>query len=59
MSLAFIAALPFLLPMITPLPASVALGGTGIIIVVGVALETMKDLSGQLTQRSYRGFTGK
>lgn len=59
LSLAFIAALPFLLPMITPLPASVALGGTGIIIVVGVALETMKDLSGQLTQRSYRGFTGK
>ncbi len=59
LSLAFIAALPFLLPMITPLPRSVALGGTGIIIVVGVALETMKDLSGQLTQRSYRGFSGK
>ena len=59
LSLAFIAALPFLLPMITPLPRSVALGGTGIIIVVGVALETMKDLSGKLTQRSYRGFSGK
>ncbi len=59
LSLAFIAALPFLLPMVTPLPQSVSLGGTGIIIVVGVALETMKDLSGQLTQRSYRGFSGK
>lgn len=57
--LAAIAALPYLLPMITPLPQSVSLGGTGIIIVVGVALETMKDLTGQLTQRSYRGFSGK
>lgn len=59
LALAFIAALPHLLPLITPLPSSVSLGGTGIIIVVGVALETMKDLSGQLTQRSYRGFSGK
>jgi len=59
LTLAFISALPYLLPLITPLPNSVSLGGTGIIIVVGVALETMKDLTGQLTQRSYRGFSGK
>jgi len=59
LTLAFISALPYLLPLITPLPSSVSLGGTGIIIVVGVALETMKDLTGQLTQRSYRGFSGK
>lgn len=54
--LTFIATLPYLLPMLTNLPNSVAVGGTGIIIVVGVALETMKDLEGQLTQKVYRGF---
>ena len=56
----FIAALPPLMTMLFPqLPASVALGGTGIIIVVGVALETMKDLEGKLTQRTYHGFVNK
>ncbi|MEF9962676.1 MAG: preprotein translocase subunit SecY [Erysipelotrichaceae bacterium] len=55
-SLAAIAALPYLIPMFTSLPASMGLGGTGIIIVVGVAMETWKSLKGQLTQRSYRGF---
>ncbi len=54
--LAFIAALPFVLPMISNLPSSVSVGGTGIIIVVGVAMETMKDLQGRLTQKQYRGF---
>ena len=58
-SLMAIALLPYLLVMCTPLPSSVSLGGTGIIIVVGVALETMKDLEGQLTQRSYKGFSGR
>jgi len=54
--LTFIAVLPHLLPMISNLPNTVSVGGTGIIIVVGVALETMKDLEGQLTQKVYRGF---
>jgi preprotein translocase subunit SecY len=54
--LTFVGILPYLLPMITALPSSISVGGTGIIIVVGVALETMKDLEGQLTQRQYRGF---
>lgn len=56
MFLAFVAMLPHLMPMITNLPGSLALGGTGIIIVVGVAMETTKQLKGQLTQKSYRGF---
>jgi len=42
--------------MITDLPNTISVGGTGIIIVVGVALETMKDLEGQMTQKVYRGF---
>lgn len=54
--LTFVATLPYVLPLVTALPNSIALGGTGIIIVVGVALETMKDLEGQLSQKAYRGF---
>jgi preprotein translocase subunit SecY len=42
--------------IITSLPSSVSLGGTGIIIVVGVAMETMSQLKGQLTQKQYHGF---
>lgn len=55
--LTFIAVLPHILPMITDgrIPASTAIGGTGIIIVVGVALETVKELKGRLTERSYKG----
>lgn len=55
----FIAALPHLIPMFTTLPNTVSVGGTGIIIVVGVAMETMKQLKGQVTSRSYRGFVSK
>lgn len=54
--LAAVAALPYLLPMISNIPSSISMGGTGIIIVVGVALETIKDLESQLTQKAYRGF---
>ena len=55
--LTVIAVIPYLLPMvIKSLPSSVSLGGTGIIIVVGVAMETMSQLKGQLTQKQYHGF---
>lgn len=57
--LTFLALLPYLLPMFTSLPTSTAIGGTGIIIVVGVAMETMSQLKGQLTQKAYRGFLNK
>ncbi len=56
-ALTLIAVIPYLLPMISKsLPAQVSLGGTGIIIVVGVAMETVSQLKGQLTQKQYRGF---
>ena len=55
-ALVVIAVLPYILPMFTSLPSSVSIGGTGIIIVVGVAMETMSQLKGQLTQKQYRGF---
>ena len=54
--LAFIAVLPHAIPLFTDLPSSMGIGGTGIIIVVGVALETVKQLEGQLTQKSYKRF---
>ncbi len=59
MFLVFIAALPYVLPMVTKLPSSLSVGGTGIIIVVGVAMETISDLQGRLTQKQYRGFVSR
>lgn len=56
LGLTIVAVLPYLLPMFTSIPSSAAIGGTGIIIVVGVAKETMGQLKGQLTQKQYHGF---
>lgn len=55
-ALVIVAIIPYILPMFTPLPQSVSIGGTGIIIVVGVAMETYAQLKGQLTQKNYQGF---
>ncbi len=57
--LLFIAVLPYILTMFTNLSTAAAMGGTGIIIVVGVAMETFGNLKGQLTQKQYRGFINK
>jgi len=52
--LALIAVLPMLLTAI--FGANVAFGGTSILIVVGVALETVKQLETQMVMRHYKGF---
>jgi preprotein translocase subunit SecY len=52
--LAFIAALPAIL--IARTGASFAFGGTSILIVIGVALDTMRQLEAQLKMRNYEGF---
>lgn len=52
--LAFIAILPNLLMAITGI--NVYFGGTSLLIVVGVALETMKQLESHLLLRHYQGF---
>ncbi len=52
--LAIIVALPIVFSNITSLPTSVSIGGTGLIIVVGVALETYKQVEGSLLSRSYK-----
>jgi preprotein translocase subunit SecY len=52
--LAAIAALPTVL--INQTSANFAFGGTSILIVIGVALDTMKQLEAQLMMRNYEGF---
>lgn len=54
--LAVIAVLPNFMIQITGLPGFHALGGTALIIVIGVALETMKQIEAQLVMRNYQGF---
>jgi len=54
--LAAIAILPNLVVRITGLSGFRALGGTSLLIVVGVALETMKQVEAQLVMRNYEGF---
>ena len=57
--LTFIAVLPYVMTLVFGLPYTAAVGGTGIIIVVGVAMETVKQLKGELTSKQYRGFIGR
>jgi preprotein translocase subunit SecY len=54
--LAVIAVLPMLFISIANLPQSAQIGGTSLLIVVGVALDTMKQLEAQLVKRHYKGF---
>ncbi len=52
--LAFIAILPIIVSMITGM--NISLGGTSIIILVGVALDTVRALESQMMMRHYKGF---
>ncbi|GGP15482.1 preprotein translocase subunit SecY [Oceanobacillus neutriphilus] len=54
--LAAVAVFPIILGSLANLPSTVQIGGTSLIIVVGVALTTMKQLEGQLVKRHYKGF---
>lgn len=53
LSLAVIASLPILFGMLTSLPANMRIGGTGLIIVVGVALDTYKKIDSELKSRKF------
>ena len=57
--LTLIALLPYIVSNVTGLPQSAAVGGTGIIIVVGVCLDTIKQTKGMLTSKQYKSFVGK
>ncbi len=52
--LIILAIIPIILPKITGLSSASSIGGTGILIVVGVALETYKQLEGSIATRTYR-----
>lgn len=52
--LAAVATLPTLLGSLTPL--EIGFGGTSLLIAVGVALDTMKQLENQMVMRNYQGF---
>ena len=55
--IAVIAGLPIIFSSFisTGLPASVSIGGTGLLIVVGVAIETYRQLESSLINRNYKG----
>ena len=55
--IAVIAGLPIIFSsfLSTNLPSSVSIGGTGILIVVGVALETYRQIESSLINRNYKG----
>jgi preprotein translocase subunit SecY len=57
--LAAISILPMVLGQLAGLPNSVRIGGTSLLIVVGVGLETMKQIESQLIKRHYKGFINK
>ena len=57
--LAVIAILPIIATKFMNLPQSIQIGGTSLLIVIGVAIETMKSLEAQVSQKEYKGFGGR
>jgi preprotein translocase subunit SecY len=57
--LAAISILPMIFGHLFALPNSVRIGGTSLLIVIGVGLETMKQIESQLIKRHYKGFINK
>ena len=53
--LGLIAVLPFIVQAATNV-SSISIGGTGLLIVVSVVIETIKQIEGQLVMRDYEGF---
>ena len=58
LSLCIIAAIPIITPVIwsQTANASLSLGGTGLIIVTGVALETVRQIKTHITRKEYHGY---
>ena len=54
--LVFVASLPIFAAMIFDLPSYVQVGGTSLLIVVGVAIETTKQIKTQTQEQNYSGF---
>ena len=54
--LAVVALLPLIVGAVNSSLRNVALGGTSVIIVVGVALDTVKQMEAQMLMRHHKGF---
>jgi preprotein translocase subunit SecY len=54
--LGVVALLPIICGNLVPGAGSLAIGGTSVIIVIGVALETVKAIEAQMLMRHYKGF---
>jgi preprotein translocase subunit SecY len=54
--LGIIALLQYYVPSITQVRSFTLVGGTSLLIVVGVALETMQQIEAHLVMRHYEGF---
>ena len=51
--LVILAGIPIIFSNVSGLPSSITIGGTGILIVVGVAIETYKQIESGLVSRNY------
>jgi preprotein translocase subunit SecY len=54
--LTFISIMPFFFSAMAQLPQSVYIGGTSLLILIGVVLDTMKQIESQMIKRHYQGF---
>ena len=54
--LGIVATLPLVIGVIQPSLAGLAFGGSSLLILVSVALETVKEMEAQMTMRHYKGF---
>lgn len=54
--LAVLAAIPIICTIVFKLPQQVSIGGTSILIIVGVAIETAKQLETEASEKAFKGF---
>ncbi|ALV23404.1 hypothetical protein ASO20_01930 [Mycoplasma sp. (ex Biomphalaria glabrata)] len=55
-TLAVIAVFPYIMAKVLNIPSQIAMGGTGLIILVGVAIDTLTQIQGRIRQKSYSEF---
>ncbi|AXK51027.1 preprotein translocase subunit SecY [Spiroplasma alleghenense] len=51
--LALVAVLPYLITKVTNLPSNLAIGGTGLIILISVSLQTIQQIKGRVIQQAF------
>ncbi|WP_434414792.1 preprotein translocase subunit SecY [symbiont of Argiope bruennichi] len=59
LSLAFIASLPYIIFMVIGVPSQLSIGGTGMIIMVGVAIDVVSQIQGRIIQKKYATLSDK